>query len=85
MEKAINDEMTPKERTYEHIRIMQIDLVAAKKKWLERYGWEESCKFVDFCWRWRKEIEGVFYMCSMQEAIKIECNFLIDEQIEEKK
>jgi hypothetical protein len=70
------EEMTPKERTYEHIRVMEIGLESAKERWLERYGWKLSCQFVDSCWRWVKEINGERYMCDMQEAIKIERDFL---------
>lgn len=68
--------MKPKERTYEHVRIMEMELESAKKKWLVRYGWTESCSFVDAYWRWTKEIDGVPYMCDMGEAINIEYNCL---------
>lgn len=71
-----NEQMKPKERTYEPIRIMEMEVEKKKKKWLRKYGWTESCDFVDDYWRWRKEIDGVPYMCDMKEAINIEYNCL---------
>lgn len=77
-----DDEMSPKEKEYEPIRLMEIEIKSLKKKFLHHHGWEESCDFVDACWRWVKEIPSRkhlgsrIYMCSMSEAIKIELNFL---------
>ena len=76
MEKAINDIMSEKERTYEPIRIMELEVERKKKAWLRKYGWKETCDFVDTYWRWCKKIKGKLYMCDMQEAINIEYNCL---------
>ena len=72
------DEMTPKEESYEPIRIMKIDLSSAEIKWLEKHGWEQNCQFPDSCWRWCKEIDGKMMMCRKDEAIKIERDFVVD-------
>lgn len=71
-----DDQMKPKERTYEPIRIMEMEVESLKKKWLQKYGWAERCDFVDTYSRWCKEIGGVLYMCDMGEAINIEYNCL---------
>ena len=76
MEKAINDEMSEKERNYESIRLMEIALKAVKKKWLTGHGWKERCDFVDSYWRWCKVVEGKMMMCGTDEAINIEYNYL---------
>lgn len=70
------DQMGPKEESFEPIRYMEIDLETAKKEWLQKYGWVERCNFVDSYWRWCKEIDGVLMMCDMQGAINIEYNYL---------
>lgn len=72
----MDEEMTPKEESYEPIRLLEIELSSAKAKWLEKNGWTESCQFPDSCWRWCKEIEGKMMMCSKSEAIKIEHDFV---------
>ena len=70
------EEMTEKEQGYEPIRLMEIDITCKKERWLEKYGWELSCQYVDSCWRWSKVIEGKLMACSMSGAIKIELDFL---------
>jgi len=73
-------EMSAKELSYEPIRLMELDLRVKRVQWLTKYGWKERCDFVDSCWRWCKEIEGKMMMCTETQAIKIECNFLYDEE-----
>ena len=76
MEKAINDEMSEKEQSFEPIRLMENKLKSEKKKWLTNLGWVEHCDFIDGGWRWCKEIEGKMMMCDLHEAINLEYNFL---------
>ena len=76
MEKAINDEMTEKERTYEPIRIMEMEVEKKKKAWLKKHGWLYTCDYVDGGWRWSKFIEGKIMICDEYDAIDIEYNFL---------
>ena len=71
-----NDEMKPKEKTYEPIAIMELEIEKKKKAWLTKYGWKERCDFVDSYWRWCKKIGKVMMMCDMGEAINIEYNCL---------
>jgi len=70
------DELSEKEQSYEPIRLMVIELEQKKRAWLEKYGWKQSCDFVDSCWRWCKEIQGKMMMCDINTAIKIERDFL---------
>ena len=72
------DEMSIKEQSYEPIRLMENELEDAKRKWLEKYGWEQRCDFIDACWRWCKEIEGKMMMCTEDKAIRIERDYLCD-------
>lgn len=76
MEPAINDEMSEKERTYEPIRLMELEVTKRKRAWLEKYGWKQNCAFIDACYRWCKKIEGKMMMCDETEAINIEYNYL---------
>ena len=64
--------MTPKERSFEPIRMMEMKLEAMKDKWLEKHGWEYSCDYVDHCWRWSKLIKGKLMACGMNQAVRIE-------------
>lgn len=75
-EKAINDEMSEKERSFEPIMLMENELKDRRRKWLTKYGWTERCDFPDACWRWCKMIKGEMMMCDEREAINIEYNFL---------
>lgn len=82
-EEDIDDEdegMSIKALEYEPIQIMENEVKSLKGKWLRKYGWEESCDFVDSNWRWVKQIGDVLYMCDMGEAINIEYNFLEEEK-----
>ena len=70
------EEMTPKEESYEPIRLLALKLENERSRWLGKNGWEQSCQFPDSCWRWCKEIEGKMMMCNKTEAIKIERDFV---------
>ena len=78
-EKAINDEMSEKELSYEPIRLMELEIKQRKRAWLEKYGWKQRCDFVDSCWRWCKVINDEMMMCDESEAINLEYNYLSDE------
>jgi len=73
-----DEQMTEKEKSYESVRLMEIDLESAKKAWLVKYGWQERCDFPDSCWRWCKEVPAQgdhpkqMMMCDLEEAIHIE-------------
>ncbi|KKN26089.1 hypothetical protein LCGC14_0878060 [marine sediment metagenome] len=79
MEKAINDEMSEKEQSFESIRLMELELINKKALWLKKYGWDQSCDFIDSSWRWCKEINGKKMMCDRDEAINIEYNYLSEQ------
>jgi len=76
MEKAINDEMSEKELSYETVRLLEIELQRKRRAWLRKYGWEYSCDFIDDGWRWLKTIDGKLMMCDEAEAINLEYNYL---------
>jgi hypothetical protein len=62
-----------KERSFEAIRRMEIDLNRRKCRWLAQHGWSYSSDFADSCWRWCKTISGrVITVASTNEAIRIE-------------
>ena len=44
----------------------------AKEAFLRKYGWDNSCKFPDCCWRWVKEIKGQTIAVSLNDAIDLE-------------
>jgi hypothetical protein len=71
-----DDGMSKKERSFEPIRLLEVELQDKQGKWLESLGWKFRCDFVDSCWRWCKVIEGVLMMCDLREAINIELEYL---------
>jgi len=79
MSSKIMDGMSKKDDSYEPIRLMEIDLAQARRNWLEKYGWKQRCNFVDSCWRWCKKIEGEMMMCTEAQAIKIELDFICEQ------
>ena len=76
MEKAINDWMSEKEASFEPIAHLELEIKDKKRKWLEKYGWEYRCDFIDGGWRWIKEIDGKIMMCEENEAINLEYNYI---------
>lgn len=76
MEKAINDEMSEKELSFEPIRWLEIEIQRKRREWLKKYGWVYRCDFIDAGWRWCKEVNGQIMTCDESEAINIEFNYL---------
>jgi len=72
--------MTAKERSYEPIRLMEIELEQKKSRWLQAYGWRKTSEFIDSCWRWVKVIKGERMTCDMNEAVNIEFNYLVKDE-----
>jgi hypothetical protein len=48
------------------------DIKDRKEKILRDLGWEHYTSKIDFCWRWRKTIDGEVVTCGVDEAFHIE-------------
>jgi len=38
-------------------------------KWLANQGWQYTTSKMNYCWYWKKEVDGVTYMIGKSQAI----------------
>lgn len=58
----------------------ETDIRYRKEKILCDLGWEHYTSKIDFCWRWRKKIDGEVITCDVEEAFHIELQRVWDDE-----
>jgi len=49
-----------------------LELDQIERTILQNAGWKNTSRTPNYTWRWRKEIDGIIYMCSEEDALRIQ-------------